>query len=71
MSHPPAAEIRCTARHPRDPARQCRKLLGIALVPGTVALNPEAAPPDRDGCTRLRCERCGAEYVICPVRRSA
>lgn len=71
MSHPPAAEIRCTAPSPRDPTRQCRKLLGVALVPGTVALHREEAATDTDGCTRLQCERCGAEYVICPIRRAS
>lgn len=66
----PDGELRCTARHPDQPGRECRNLIGVQLAPGSVILHG-ADYPGYEGCVRLRCDRCGAEYVACPARRSA
>lgn len=62
------AEIRCTGAHPSDPRRECRAKLAD-VVPGSVSV--KANGPTQPGCVRLRCWRCGAEYVVCPVGKAA
>lgn len=67
-------ELRCCAPHP-DPRRwaqgwNCNAKL-THVVPGSVQIvtgDPANPPP---GCIPLKCSRCGAEYVACPVREVA
>jgi hypothetical protein len=63
-----AEDIRCTAPHPAHTNRLCRAKLAV-VVPGTVDVsrNGDVGP----GCIGLRCPRCGAPYVVCPVQRAA
>lgn len=61
-------DLRCTAPHPDFPELQCRAKLAEA-VPESVRI--ERRPDVPPGCTLLQCRRCGTEYVICPVARSA
>lgn len=62
----PATPIRCTARHPDDPQRECRAWL-LNAVPDSVDVHQNGDPPP--GCVQVRCPRCGARYVVC--RRDA
>jgi hypothetical protein len=59
------AEIRCSAPHPTAFGLSCNARLYDA-VPGTldVRLRENGVPP---GCLRLKCRRCGTEYVVCPA----
>ena len=61
-------ELGCTAPHPDFPELQWRWKLAEA-VPESVRIERRADVPP--GCTLLRCRRCGTEYVVCRVARSA
>lgn len=66
MSRP--VELRCNAPHPRIRKAECGAKVADVLA-GSVAIIPAGrlAP----GCVLLRCRRCGAEYVLCPIPRAA
>lgn len=58
-----AAPVRCTARHPRDPSRECGERL-LDAIPRTVSMTRGEDPPP--ACVAIRCPRCGTRYIVCP-----
>jgi len=62
------AELRCTAPHPKILGWSCRAKLADAVL-DSVTLSPGVA--HAPGCVVLRCDRCGAEYTVCPVKKAS
>lgn len=63
MAYP--VEIRCTSRHPERPSWVCDAKLADVIA-GTVVVEPGVDV--QPGCSKVKCVRCGTEYVLCPVR---